>query len=44
MDETGHIVNYRKGNTFCYNYYELVQLAPCYPVAPEDKGNSHEML
>ena len=44
MDETGHIVNYRKGNTFCYNYYKLAQLDPSYPVAPEDKGNSHEML
>ena len=22
-DENGHIVNYRKGNTFCYNYYGI---------------------
>ena len=23
MDENGHIVNYQKGNTFCYNYYGI---------------------
>lgn len=23
MDESGHIVNYQKGNTFCYNYYGI---------------------
>lgn len=23
MDAAGHIVNYRKGNTFCYNYYGI---------------------
>ena len=23
MDESGHIINYQKGNTFCYNYYGI---------------------
>ena len=23
MDEDGHLINYRKGNTFCYNYYGI---------------------
>ena len=23
MDENGHIINYQKGNTFCYNYYGI---------------------
>lgn len=23
MDAAGHIINYQKGNTFCYNYYGI---------------------
>lgn len=23
MDESGHIINYQKGNTYCYNYYGI---------------------